>query len=173
MANRNLKDYIFITMKGMAMGAADVVPGVSGGTIAFISGIYEELITSINAIGFDLIKILKKEGVKAVWTKVNGNFLLALFIGIFISLFSLAALVSWLLDNEPELLWSFFFGLEAASIYFVGNEIKRWYAGTLVALVRGTFVAYFITTLRPNENVDSLPYLLLSGVLAVCAMILP
>jgi putative membrane protein len=173
MANRNLKDYIFITMKGMAMGAADVVPGVSGGTIAFISGIYEELITSINAIGFDLIKILKKEGVKAVWTKVNGNFLLALFIGIFISLFSLAALVSWLLDNEPVLLWSFFFGLVAASIYFVGKEIKRWYAGTLVALVIGTFVAYFITTLPPNENVDSLPYLLLSGALAVCAMILP
>ena len=103
----------------MAMGAADVVPGVSGGTIAFISGIYEELITSINTINLELFKILKQKGFKAFWGKVNGNFLLALFAGIFISVFSLAKFLSWLLENEPILLWAFFFGLVFASVLFV------------------------------------------------------
>lgn len=173
MAQRRLKDYIFIALKGMAMGAADVVPGVSGGTIAFISGIYEELISSINAIGPPLLKTLRKEGLRAVWKQVNGNFLLALFTGIFISLFSLAAAVSWLLENEPVLLWAFFFGLVAASVFFVGKEIKRWNAGTVLIMVLGALTAYFITTLPPSENVDSLPFLFLSGALAVCAMILP
>jgi putative membrane protein len=173
MAQRRLKDYIFIAMKGMAMGAADVVPGVSGGTIAFISGIYEELISSINAIGPPLLKTLRKEGVPAVWKQVNGNFLLALFTGIFISLFSLAAAVSWLLENEPVLLWAFFFGLVSASVFFVGKEIKKWNAGTVLIMVLGALTAYFITTLPPSENVDSLPFLFLSGALAVCAMILP
>ena len=120
MASRNLIDYLIITFKGIAMGAADVVPGVSGGTIAFISGIYEELITSINNINLGLLKTLQKEGFKSFWRQLNGNFLLALFLGIFISLFSLAKFLSWLLENEPILLWSFFFGLVTASIFLVG-----------------------------------------------------
>lgn len=157
----------------MAMGAADVVPGVSGGTIAFISGIYEELITSINSINLGLLKTWKTEGFMSVWKEVNGNFLLALFAGIFISLFSLATLVSWLLENEPVLLWSFFFGLVLASVFFVGKEIKRWNLGIITALILGAIVAFFITTLPPNENMESLPFLFLSGALAVCAMILP
>ncbi|MBO0322083.1 DUF368 domain-containing protein [Muricauda sp. CAU 1633] len=173
MKTRRLIDYIFITLKGMAMGAADVVPGVSGGTIAFISGIYEELITSINAINLSLFTTLKKEGLKAAWNKVNGNFLLALFLGIFISVLSLAKFLSWLLENEPILLWSFFFGLVLASIFFVGKEITKWNLGAVVVLILGAAVAFFITELPPSENVDSLPYLFLSGALAVCAMILP
>jgi putative membrane protein len=155
------------------MGAADVVPGVSGGTIAFISGIYEELITSINNINLSLIKIWKNEGFNGFWKKLNGNFLVALFLGIFISLFSLATLVSWLLENEPVLLWSFFFGLVAASIFFVGKEITRWNMGTVIILIFGAAIAYFITTLPASENATSLPYLFMSGALAVCAMILP
>lgn len=155
------------------MGAADVVPGVSGGTIAFISGIYEELITSINNINLSLFKILKKEGIKAAWEKINGNFLVALFLGIFISVLSLAKFLSWLLENKPVLLWSFFFGLVLASIFFVGKEITKWTLGTVVVLILGAAVAFFITELPPNENVESLPYLFLSGALAVCAMILP
>ncbi len=173
MGVRKLTDYIVIALKGIAMGAADVVPGVSGGTIAFISGIYEELIISINNINLSLIPTLRKEGFKAFWQQLNGNFLLALFTGIFISLFSLATLVSWLLENQPILLWSFFFGLVAASIFFVGKEIKNWTITTFVFFVLGTAIAYFITQLPPNENVASLPYLFLSGALAVCAMILP
>lgn len=155
------------------MGAADVVPGVSGGTIAFISGIYEELITSINNINFGLLKKWKTDGFMSVWEEINGKFLLALFLGIFISLFSLATLVSWLLENQPVLLWSFFFGLVLASVFFVGKEIKKWNLGTIFALLLGAAVAFFITTLPPNENIDSLPFLFLSGALAVCAMILP
>lgn len=157
----------------MAMGAADVVPGVSGGTIAFISGIYEELITSINSIDLSLFGTLRKEGIKAFWNKINGNFLLALFVGIFISVFSLARFLSWLLENQPVLLWSFFFGLVLASVFFVGKEIKKWNVGTVVIFLTGATVAYIITELPPNENVESLPYLFLSGALAVCAMILP
>ena len=173
MENRNLLHYIIITLKGMAMGAADVVPGVSGGTIAFISGIYEELVSSINNIDISLFKTLKKDGLKAAWTQLNGNFLFALFVGIFISLFSLATAVSWLLENQPILLWSFFFGLVAASIFFIGKALEKWNVATVVMLLAGAAIAYFITTLPPNENVGSLPYLFLSGAIAVCAMILP
>lgn len=150
-----------------------MVPGVSGGTIAFISGIYEELITSINNINLSLLKTLRSDGLKVFWKNLNGNFLAALFLGIFISLFSLATLVSWLLENEPILLWSFFFGLVAASIFFVGKEISRWKLSTILFLVVGAAIAYFITTLPASENSSSLPYLFMSGALAVCAMILP
>lgn len=170
---RKLLDYALITLKGMAMGAADVVPGVSGGTIAFISGIYEELIDSINTIKPSLIPLWKIEGFNTFWRTINGNFLLALFLGIFISVLSLAQFLSWLLENEPVLLWSFFFGLVLASIFLVGKEIEKWNISTVVILLIGASIAYFITTLPPNENVDSIPYLFLSGALAVCAMILP
>ncbi len=170
---RRFLDYAIVTLKGMAMGAADVVPGVSGGTIAFISGIYEELISSINTINLGLLTTLRKEGFASFWNKLNGSFLLALFLGIFISVLSLARFLSWLLETHPVLLWSFFFGLVLASIFLVGKEIRRWNLSTAVSLVLGAFVAFFITTLPPNENVESLPYLFLSGALAVCAMILP
>jgi len=173
MEGRKLFDYVLITLKGIAMGAADVVPGVSGGTIAFISGIYEELISSINNINLDLFKTLKKEGFKTAWKQLNGNFLVALFLGIFISLFSLAKFLSWLLENEPILLWSFFFGLVTASIFLVGKEIKNWNFISVMVLLLGAALAFFITTLPPSENVNSLPFLFLSGALAVCAMILP
>lgn len=173
MSNRNLLSYIIISLKGVAMGAADVVPGVSGGTIAFISGIYEELITSINGLNFSKFKVLKNEGFKSFWRAINGNFLLALFTGIFISVFSLAKLISWLLVNQPILLWSFFFGLVFASIFFVARAIEKWNLGTLTAFVFGAAIAYYITTLPPTENSQSLIYLFFSGALAVCAMILP
>lgn len=173
MSQRNLSSYLIITLKGVAMGAADVVPGVSGGTIAFISGIYEELITSINNINLSLIKVLRKEGFKTFWKTLNGNFLLSVFLGIFISVFSLARLISWLMVNQPILLWSFFFGLVLASVIFVAKEIKKWNLGTIVAFVLGALVAYYITTLPPAENTASTPFLFFSGTLAVCAMILP
>tara|TARA_R110002051_G_scaffold179894_1_gene249569 strand:+ start:973 stop:1890 length:918 start_codon:yes stop_codon:yes gene_type:complete len=173
MENRNFLNYFIITLKGIAMGAADVVPGVSGGTIAFISGIYEELIESINNINLSLLKTLQKEGLNAFWKKANGNFLAALFIGIFISLLSLAKLISWLLINQPILLWSFFFGLVLASIIFVGKSIGKWNLAAIIVFLLGAITAYYITTLPPSENTDSLPFLFFSGALAVCAMILP
>jgi len=173
MENRNFLQYFFITLKGLAMGAADVVPGVSGGTIAFISGIYEELITSINNVNISLFKTLKKNGFQAFWKQLNGNFLVALFTGIFISVFSLAKGISWLLVNQPILLWSFFFGLVVASIFFVGKSLERWNMIAVIMFVLGAAIAYYITTLPPAENTESLPFLFFSGALAICAMILP
>jgi len=157
----------------MAMGAADVVPGVSGGTIAFISGIYEELIRSINGINFSLITTWRKEGFLAVWEKANAAFLLSLLSGIAISVASLAKLISWLLDHQPVLLWSFFFGLVLASILIVARSISRWNLATILMLLAGAVAAWWITSLPPIENTSSLLYLFLSGALAICAMILP
>ena len=171
---RRLPDYFLITLKGMAMGAADVVPGVSGGTIAFISGIYEELITSINNINFAALRIVRKEGVKAAWQKVNGNFLLSLFIGIAISVFSLAKGIGWLLEHKPVLLWSFFFGLVVASIIYVMRQITKFNLTTLLLLITGTAIGYYITILPPlGSSTDALWFLFLAGALAICAMILP
>lgn len=170
---RTFFDYFMITLKGIAMGAADVVPGVSGGTIAFISGIYEELISSINAVNFNTLKILRKEGFAAAWKSINGNFLLALVLGIAISVVSLVKLIKWLLENEPVLLWSFFFGLVLASILYVGKQIKRWDAATVLVLILGATIAYYVTTLPALATNDSNLYLVLAGSLAICAMILP
>jgi putative membrane protein len=173
MGSRNRLDYLILVLKGMAMGAADVVPGVSGGTIAFISGIYEELISSINGISFALLTTLRKEGFRAFWKSLNGNFLLAVVSGIALSVASLARLISWLLETKPVLLWSFFFGLVLASIFLVAKAIGRWHPGTITMFVIGAITAWFITSLPPIENSAGLPFLFLSGALAICAMILP
>ena len=172
--DRRIKDYLVIGLKGMAMGAADVVPGVSGGTIAFISGIYEELLSSISNVNFDLFKTLKKEGFKEAWKQLNGNFLLALFIGIFISIISLAKVIKYLLENEPIFLWSFFFGLVLASVIYIAKQITKWNFIAVLVLILGAFVAYYITTLNPlvSESSSSL-YILFAGAIAICAMILP
>ena len=171
---RKIKDYIVIGLKGMAMGAADVVPGVSGGTIAFISGIYEELLSSISNVNLGLFKTLKNEGLKKAWKQLNGNFLLSLFVGIFISILSLAKAIKYLLENEPILLWSFFFGLVLASIIYIAKQITKWSAGSIIVLIFGAFLAYYITTLNPlvSEGASSL-YILIAGAIAICAMILP
>ena len=171
---RSLKDYIIISLKGMAMGAADVVPGVSGGTIAFISGIYEELLNSISSFNLSLFSVLKNEGFKKVWKMVNGRFLLALFIGIFISVLSLAKLIENLLENHPILIWSFFFGLVLASIIYIAKQIKIWNIKCYLYLIFGLIFAYYITTLNPVISQNSSPwFLFLAGMIAICAMILP
>ena len=172
--SRTIKDFVVIGLKGMAMGAADVVPGVSGGTIAFISGIYEELLTSISNVNFKLLKTLKEQGVKAAWNQMNGSFLVSLFIGIFVSIVSLAKAIKWMLENEPILIWSFFFGLVLASIIYIAKQIEKWNLFTFVLLVLGAILAYYITTLNPlvTENSSSL-FLFLAAALAICAMILP
>lgn len=157
----------------MAMGAADVVPGVSGGTIAFISGIYEELINTISGINLSLISLWKKEGFKAMWKKLNGNFIMALFSGIMISIFTVMRLANYLLDNHPILIWSFFFGLVLASILFIIKQITHWNLKTGLALVIGALIAFYITTLPPMMTNESFWFLFLAGAIAVCAMILP
>jgi putative membrane protein len=170
---RSLVDYLGVTVRGIAMGAADVVPGVSGGTIAFITGIYEELITGLANINFSVFRILKQEGVAAAWKYINGNFFVALFVGIAISIFSLAKLVTHLLDNYPVLLWSFFFGLVIASALMIIRSIKSYNGATISALVVGVLIAGFISTIQVVTTGESMPYIFLSGALAICAMILP
>lgn len=170
---RKLSDYLIISLKGLAMGAADLVPGVSGGTIAFITGIYEELISSLNAFNLGLFRILKNDGIKAVWKEINGNFLVALFTGIFVSLFSLAKVISYLLESSPVLLWSFFFGLILASIWLMLKQIEKWNIWNVLGIIAGTVIVYFITTIQGTTTADSDWYILLSGMVAICAMILP
>ncbi|CAM1372975.1 conserved membrane hypothetical protein [Tenacibaculum litopenaei] len=171
---RSIKDYVIIGLKGMAMGAADVVPGVSGGTIAFISGIYEELLQSISSVNLGVLKTLKNDGLATAWKQVNGNFLAALLLGVAISVASLAKLISWLLEAHPVLLWSFFFGLVLASVLYIGKQIERWNVASVVLMLVGAVLAYYITTLNPMVSENSSPlFLFLAGALAICAMILP
>lgn len=166
-------DYFFITLKGIAMGAADVVPGVSGGTIAFISGIYQELIDSINKVDFSFFLTWKKESFQAAWQKINGSFLLSLIIGIAISILSLAKVITHLLKNEPIAVWSFFFGLVISSIVFVGKQITEFSFKNIFALMIGTVISFYITIAEPTASPDSYFYLFLSGFIAIIAMILP
>ena len=171
---RSLKEYVVISLKGMAMGAADVVPGVSGGTIAFISGIYEELLNSISSFNFSLINVFKNEGIKSVWIKVNGDFLVSLFVGILISVLSLAKLIESMLENHPIVIWSFFFGLVLASIIYIGKQITKWTKGSFLCLILGAILAFYITTLNPMVSANSSPwFLFIAGMIAICAMILP
>ncbi len=166
-------DYLIISIKGMAMGAADAVPGVSGGTIAFISGIYEELITTISNVNLSLFSTLKNEGFASMWNKLNGNFLMALLTGIIVSFVSFMRLAKYLIENHPILIWSFFFGLIIASIYFVGKQITKWNIGAIVILIIGACIAYFITSL-PSLGTNENPWFLtIAGAIAICAMILP
>jgi putative membrane protein len=169
----NLKRYLFVALRGMGMGAADVVPGVSGGTIAFITGIYEELINSIKNIDLVAVKLFFTGRWKSFWQKINGNFLLAVFAGIFISVLSLARLLEYLLEHHPILIWSFFFGLVLASSYVVSRKITQWEYVKIVALVGGIGIAFYITSVTPTTTTDASWFVILSGGLASCAMILP
>lgn len=155
------------------MGAADVVPGVSGGTIAFITGIYEQLISSISQIDVPLIKKIFGGQLKEVWRQVNGNFLMSLLIGIGISVLTLAQLAHYLLKEHPIFLWSFFFGLVVASILYIGKQIEKWRLVHVISAVIAIAVAYFITRLTPASGTDNLFYLFLCGSIAISAMILP
>lgn len=166
-------NYPLLILKGCAMGAADVVPGVSGGTIAFIAGIYEELVDSIKSINLHALKLLFTLKLEAFWQQINGSFLFSILLGIGISIFSLAKLMTWLLEHYPIQIWSFFFGLIIASTVLVAKEIQRWHAGTVIALIIGAAVAYVITILSPSETPNAWWFIILSGAIAICAMILP
>jgi putative membrane protein len=170
---RTKSGYAVVAAKGILMGAADAVPGVSGGTIAFITGIYEELIFSLKQCSVSALKELFKNGVKATWQHINGGFLLALFSGIIISILTLSTVVLYLLDNHPILLWSFFFGLILAAVWSVIRHIEKWEIGVIVTFLVGTVGAFFITTISPTIIETSPLIVFLSGMVAICAMILP
>ena len=170
---RSIKDYLIISVKGMAMGAADVVPGVSGGTIAFISGIYEELIRTISGVNVGLLRTWKESGFSAMWKELNGNFIVALLSGILLSIFTVMRLANYLLENHPILIWAFFFGLVLASIYYVGKQIPKWTFNVFLFLLIGAGTAFYLTTLPPMTAAASNLYLFFAGAIAICAMILP
>lgn len=153
------------------MGGADVIPGVSGGTIALISGIYDELLNSIRSIDGEALQLLFKGQIKALWIRINGWFLVNLFAGILLSIFSLARLITWLMENRPIPLWSFFFGLILISAFYVLPKKRTW--RTPISFVAGAVIAWLITTLSPAETPDGLWFIFLSGAIAICAMILP
>ncbi len=142
-----------VWLKGIAMGAADVVPGVSGGTIAFITGIYAELLNSIRSLDFEAARLLFTGRFHRFWTKVNGTFLFSLLLGIAISLFSLARLMTWLLANEPIAVWSFFMGMILTSALLVARQVGRWSVWTVVSLVAGIATGYAITALNPTADI--------------------
>jgi putative membrane protein len=171
--NRTIKDYLLLFFKGFGMGSADVVPGVSGGTIAFIAGIYEELIESINNINLKALTVLRKEGFAPFWKHVNGNFFVVLLSGIAAAIISLAKLITHLLETQPVLIWSFFFGLVFMSIFFVAKRIKKWDVSKILSFIVGAVIAYYITTLPEQPESGALWYIFISGMIAICAMILP
>lgn len=170
---REKKSFLGIAIRGIAIGAADVVPGVSGGTIAFITGIYEELLETISNLNFRLLKTWKTAGFKAMWEKGNFSFLVALLTGIAFSIISLAVFIEFLLKQYPIQLWAFFFGLIIASVWLVGKSVKQWNAKNVVALIIGSTIGYFITTIPPTMGSESLLYIFICGAIAICAMILP
>jgi putative membrane protein len=170
--NKTPKDYLILFLKGVSMGAADVVPGVSGGTIAFISGIYEELLDSIKAIPGAAIIFLKGK-IKEAWKMANAPFMAVLLSGIALSVLTLAGVITHLLEHYPIPVWSFFFGLIVASVWFVGKSMKTFDIQSIVLFILATVGAYLITVATPSSTPENLPFIFFSGVIAICAMILP
>ena len=164
---------VSIFLKGMAMGAADVVPCVSGGTIAFITGIYDTLLGSISRITPSLIGMIKKDGLKAAFDYINGTFLIILFAGILTSIFTLARIITWMLHTHPIPLWSFFFGLIIISVNHMFKQIEYWKATRFISVFAGIGFAYCITVLQPLNLEPTSLNILIAGSIAICAMILP
>ncbi|WP_273859739.1 DUF368 domain-containing protein [Photobacterium sp. GSS17] len=160
-------------LKGMAMGAADVVPGVSGGTIAFITGIYDTLLESIRRVNPSLIGLWRREGFKAAFAHINGTFLILLLTGILTSIFTLARVITWMLHTHPIPLWSFFFGLIIISVIHMFKQVSQWGFSRLVAVALGALFAFGITVLHPLNLEPTSLNILLAGSIAICAMILP
>lgn len=173
MENRTLKSYGALAAKGFCMGAADVVPGVSGGTMAFILGIYEELIQSIRSFDLKFVKNILSLKIKPAFEGASWRFLLAVGIGILGAIFSLAKGISWLLHNQPILIWSFFFGLILASIITVTKHINKWTPGLICSAIISAAAAFVLVGLTPVSTPEASWFVFLSGAIAICAMILP
>lgn len=173
--SRSIKDYLTLTLKGIAMGAAEYIPGFSGATIAFITGLYKEIVDSVNQLNFRGLKILLKSGGKPFWKHINGNFMLSLSIGIFISFFTLGRLFSYLSIEYPIFIWSFLFGVIVASTVYVFREYQEWSYKTIFANLFGLGIALLVNILMPLKMQKDSEYwlVLLCGIVASFAMYLP
>ncbi|MEL7532532.1 MAG: DUF368 domain-containing protein [Bacteroidota bacterium] len=170
-----MRQYISLFLNGLAMGAANVIPGVSGGTIALITGIYERLIKAVKSIDMGAIQLLLKGKLKDFWEHIDGTFLTLIFSGVGVSLVSLAKLFKFMMENEVYAVWlmAFFFGLIIMSIFSVGRTVSKWSAAPIIALFIGLGVAVSIALLTPASENEAIWYLLICGVVAMCSMILP
>ena len=166
-------EYILTAVKGACMGAADVIPGVSGGTIAFIMGIYDKFVASLAAINAEAVKLFFTGKFKEFWRHINGGFLLSLVVGIGVSVISLATVMQTLLSDFPIQTWAFFFGLIVASSIFILRGISGWSLREILFLIGGVVLGVVICTLSPTQTPDALWFIFLSGAIAICAMILP
>lgn len=170
---KDIMKYLTVSIKGACMGAADVIPGVSGGTIAFIMGIYDEFVGSIAKIDSTAVSMLMHGRIKDFWKHINGNFLLALVAGIGISVIALAGIMQMLLRDFPIQTWAFFFGLIVASSIFILRGISGWRLTDGLLAVFGIILGVIICTLSPTQTPDALWFIFISGAIAICAMILP
>jgi putative membrane protein len=168
-----IKEFIAVVFKGMAMGAANVIPGVSGGTIALITGVFERLINAIKSFNITALKLIFKGEFRAFAAHVDLLFLITLFAGVGIAIISLAKILEKLFVSHPVYVWSFFFGLVLASVWFVGKTVGKWHAGSIVSFIIGTIFAISISIMNPASENSATYYLFLCGIVAVCSMILP
>lgn len=171
--HRTAKDHLKLVIKGMGMGAADVVPGVSGGTIALITGIYDEFLCSLKQLSPKTLWVLKDQGLKAAWQSVNGGFLLSVFVGILLSAITFAHIITWALEAYPILVWAFFFGLVLASIVVFCLRQKQWRSHECVGLIIGAMCVYGVSIVTPAQLPINYWVLFGGGFIAICAMILP
>ncbi len=170
----NLLKNAAVALKGFAMGAANVIPGVSGGTIALLTGIFNELIEALNAIlSVSSWELLIKGEVKEFWKNIHGTFLLWLFVGVIVSVFSLAKLMEYVLAYHPIQTWAFFFGLIIVSAAFMLSDIKKWKTADTLWLVFGIALGAVICLLSPTQTTDASWFILICGAIAICTMILP
>lgn len=168
-----IKFYFFTMLKGMAMGIANVIPGVSGGTIALITGIFERLINAIKSFDLKALKLLLKADFKGFAHKTDLFFIISLFLGIGIAIVAVARIFDYLFQNYPIYIWSFFFGLILASVYFVGKTVGKWSSSVITTFILGAVIAALFTFLSPASQNDNFWYLIVCGVVAICSMILP
>jgi len=171
--HRTFTAYIGLTMKGFCMGAADVVPGVSGGTMAFILGIYEELIKSIKSFDLIFLKLLFSLRVRDALDHASWKFLVAIGLGISMAIVTLARILAWLLQNQPVLIWSFFFGLIVASLFTVSKHLSKWTPSMFAWIALGALCTYILVGMVPAKTPDTACFLFMSGAIAICATILP
>lgn len=171
--NCTLISYLVLVIKGFCMGASDVVPGVSGGTMAFILGIYEELVKAIRSFDLKFLKLVFSFKIREAVDHVSWQFLMAICLGIFAAVFSLARILSWMLQNQPVLIWSFFFGLIVSSVFTVGRHLNKWTWSDVGWMLLGAVGSYFLVGMVAVSTPDVSWFLFMSGAIAICAMILP
>ncbi len=168
-----MKQKLNLALKGMAMGIAEVIPGVSGGTIAFITGIYERLLNAIKEIDIKAIKLIFKGEFASFWKKIDGNFLLTLFSGMAFGLLSGVFIITYLIKNHIEPLWGFFFGLILASVIYIGKQVKNWDIYKFIFLILGIAIAYYLVAMHPMQGSRAYWYVFISGLIAISALIMP